>query len=368
MALRLGVLGLGSVFWTPYRTQIGRLAAEGRVELVAGYDPDPLKREALERVSGADTAFAGPDELIARDDLDVILVLTSMNEHGPLTRRALAAGRHVLVEKPMATTLEEAAELVTMSRESAGKLVCAPHIVLSPTYREIHRRVGDGAIGRVVLARARYGWAGPSWARWFYEPGGGSLFDLGVYNVTSLCGLIGPVRRVTALVGTAIPERVVEGAPMRVQADDNAHVLLDFGDSRFACVTTGFTMQRYRSPAIELYGTDGVLQVMGDDWAPEGFEQWRNAHGAWEVFPESDPTWPWTAGLRHLVEAIESDRPTVTRPEHAYHALEVMLAAMRSGREGRAIDIGSGFPSLDYGALAPSEESERRVHDPRTLV
>ena len=66
------------------------------------------------------------------------------------------------------------------------------------------------------------------------RPGGGSLFDLGVYNVTSLCALFGPARRVTAMVGVAIPERVVNGRRIQVEADDNAQVLLDFGDARFA--------------------------------------------------------------------------------------------------------------------------------------
>ena len=154
--------------------------------------------------------------------------------------------------------------------------MCAPHILLSPTYRAMHARVRAGEIGGLLTARGRYGWAGPDWNRWYYEPGGGALFDLGVYNVTSLCGFFGPARRVTAMTGVAIPERLINGEPMRVQAEDNAHVLIDFGDARFAVVTTGFTMQRYRSPCIELYGTHGVLQMLGDDWAPEGYELWRN--------------------------------------------------------------------------------------------
>ena len=367
MPLRIGVLGLGSVFWTPYRSLIQKLALAGQAELVAGYDPDPGKREAARRL-GVDTDHDDAASLIARDDVDVVLVLTSMNQHGPLATAALAAGKHVLVEKPLATSLEEAAALLELSRTSPGLLVCAPHIVLSPTYREMHARAAAGLIGRLVLARARYGWAGPWWGSWYYERGGGALFDLGVNNVTILCGFFGPVRRVTALVGTAIPERVVEGERMRVETDDNAHVLLDFGDSRFGSVTTGFTMQRYRSPAIELYGTDGVLQMLGDDWAPEGFEQWRNAAGSWEVFPESDPGWSWTEGLRHLVECVRDGHETVNRPEHAYHALEVMLAATRSAREGRAVEIESGFPALDYSSLPPLGADERRSHDPRALV
>lgn len=366
MTLRLGVLGLGSVFWGPYANLIQRLAGEGRLELVAGFDPDPEKRKAAVERFDIDTDFDEPTDLLRRDDLDVVLILTSMNEHGPLAREAMRQGKHVLVEKPMATSMEEAAELVAMSHELSTVLVCAPHIVLSPTYREMHRRVHDGVIGDVYLARARYGWAGPWWGRWFYESGGGSLFDLGVYNLTSLCGFFGSVKRVTALVGVAIPERVVEGAPMKVRADDNAHVLLDFGSSRFASIATGFTMQKYRSPAIELYGGDGVLQMLGDDWAPEGFEQWTNERGSWEVFPETDPQWPWTDGLRHLVDCVERGVPTVTRPEHAYHALEVMLAAKRSAEEGRVVEIASEFPALDYSSIASAGGEGRRVHDPRS--
>jgi predicted dehydrogenase len=244
----------------------------------------------------------------------------------------------------------------------------APHIVLSPTYREMHRRLEAGVIGTPVSARGRYGWAGPWWSSWFYERGGGSLFDLGIYNLTSLCGFFGPVKRVTALVGTAIPVRSVEGRQITVDADDNAHVLLDFGQSRFASVMTGFTIQQYRGPAVEVYGTEGVLQMMGDDWAPQGLEQWRNEAGVWEIVPETDPGWPWTDGLRHLIDCIEHEVAPVNRPEHAYHMLEVVLAAVRSAKEGRVIEIESGFPALDYSSLPSDEADEHRVHDPRSLL
>ena len=267
----------------------------------------------------------------------------------------------------MATSLEEAAALLELATASPGHLVCAPHILLSPTYRAVHAHVQNGDIGRLLLARARYGWSGPDWGRWFYERGGGALFDLGVYNVTALCGLFGPAQRVTAMAGVAIGERVVEGEVMRVEAEDNAHVLIDFGEARFASVTTGFTMQRYRSPAIELYGADGVLQLLGDDWAPEGYELWRNAKGAWELFPESDPGWQWTEGLRHLVECIERGREPVIRPEHAYHALEIMLAAQAAAADGRTREIGSDFPRPQLAELEDSADG-RRVHDPRSAL
>jgi predicted dehydrogenase len=366
MSLGIGVIGCGSVFAGPYTAAIDRLSANGRVHVSAVYDVDDRRRQDAAARYDVDPGLRGPAELIAGDDVDVVLVLTSMNEHGALATEALEAGKHVLVEKPIATSLEQAGELVELSRRVPGLLVCAPHVVLSPTFRAVHTAVGEGAVGRLLTARARYGWAGPWWGEWYYRPGGGSLFDLGVYNVTSLCALFGPARRVTAMVGVAIPERTVDEQTIHVEADDNAHVLLDFGGARFAVVTTGFTMQKYRSPAIELYGDEGTLQLLGDDWAPDGWELWRNDERAWRVHPESDPHWQWTAGLGHLVDCVETGRPAITRPEHAYHVLEIMLAAQAAGRDGVARTVESGFPDPVYDERPVEPVASHRAHDPRS--
>ncbi len=366
MTLNIGVLGLGSVFSGPYAALITRLSHEGRVRIVAGYDPDPGKREAAAARFGMDTSHDRAGQVIDRDDVDIVLVLTSMNEHGSLAKAALEAGKHVLVEKPMATSEDDARDLLEAAASAPGLLVCAPHVVLSPTYRRMLEKVRNGEIGDLFLGRARYGWSGPWWGKWFYESGGGALFDLGVYNLTSLCGFFGSVKRVTAMMGVAIPKREAEGELVTVNAEDNAHILLDFGDGRFASIATGFTLQKYRSPAVELYGASGTLQMLGDDWAPEGFEQWSNERGSWELFGETDPHWPWTDGLRHLVECIERGTPTVTRPEHAFHALEVMLAAKQSAAEGRVVEITSTFPELTYAPESSPAGEGRSKHDPRS--
>jgi predicted dehydrogenase len=361
--VRIGVLGLGSVF-EKYGRLLADLERSGTARVVAVYDPLAARCDAEAArfdVRVRDTNAAG---LVARDDVDAVLVLTNMQSHGSLATAAYAAGKHVLVEKPMAVTLAEAAELVAMSRSSDRTLVCAPHVLLSPTYRRMRERLRSGAIGEVRLARALYGWAGPWWGQWFYRRGGGALFDLGIYNITSLAGFLGPVRRVSALVGTAVRERVVDGVMTTVEVDDNAQVLLDFGHETYASVTTGFTIQKYgRAPAIELYGLRGTMNMLGDDWAPRGFEQWRNEAGCWEVFDETAPGWPWADGVNHLVDCVRTGRPSVTRPEHAFHALEVILAAVRSAEQGRAVEVTSDFPAPVY----PDDVTEadgRLLHDP----
>jgi predicted dehydrogenase len=282
-------------------------------------------------------------DLVRRDDIDLVLVLTSMKEHGPITQAALEAGKHVLVEKPMAVTLEEATRLVELAEESSGYLLCAPHVILSPTYQAIWRHLKQGDIGKVHLARARYGWAGPWWSQWYYRPGGGPLFDLGVYSVTSLTGLFGPAKRVMAMTGIAIPERVVDGEQIRVETEDNFQIVIEFGDALLASITTGFSMQVYRNPAIELYGEEGTLQMLGDDWAPEGYELYQNETGTWQLFDEPDPQWPWTDGLRHLVECIHRGTAPLIRPEHAYHVTEIMIKAAASGKDGTVKSLESTF-------------------------
>ena len=233
----------------------------------------------------------------------------------------------------------------------------------------MHARVA-GEIGGLLSARARYGWAGPWWGRWYYEPGGGALFDLGIYNVTSLCGFFGPARRVTAMTGVAIPERIIDGERVRVRAEDNAHVLIDFGDARFAVVTTGFTMQRYRSPCIELYGTHGVMQMLGDDWAPEGHEVWRNDAESWELTRRPTRT---GRGPTACATSSSASRPARRSGDPARARLPRARDHARRPGRGRRRPRARDRERLPGAGPRPArrrgdEDDHRRVHDPRSAA
>jgi predicted dehydrogenase len=183
-----------------------------------------------------------------------------------------------------------------------------------------------------------------------------------VYNITTLTGWLGPVKRVGAMIGTAIPEREIGGKRVCVETEDNAHILLDFGDARFAVVTSGFTLQQYRGPSVELYGTEGTIQLLGDDWNPNGYEMWRNSANCWQCYNECRPDWPWTDGLRHLVECVHEGRQPDLPLEHAYHVLEVMLCAQRAGREGRLVSVQSTFTRRKF-SKPPLDTQQHRLHD-----
>ncbi|MCC6312486.1 MAG: Gfo/Idh/MocA family oxidoreductase [Thermomicrobiales bacterium] len=362
----VGVIGCGSVArkYIPHLQHLN--VPRPRVDIRWTCDANPARRQEVAEKYALANFTTDYRQVLADPAVHLVLVLTSMPEHFAIARDALLAGKHVLVEKPMAMTRPEAAELVELARRSSGFLVPAPHVVLSPTYQAMWRRVHEGDIGRVLTARGFYGWAGPDWGPWFYQPGGGAMFDLGVYNVTTLTGILGPVRRVIAMSGIAIPERVVGGEPMAVRTDDNAHLLLDWGDARYAAITTGFTIQKYDVPGIELYGTEGTLQMVGEDWAPRGYQLWQNRLGCWQNF-EDTSDWPWHAGIEHLVECVETGRRPLITPEHAYHVLEIMLASMESGRTGRAVAIDSTFTPPAFPDAPLLDAGAHRAHDPRRL-
>ncbi len=335
----IGVIGCGSVS-EHYMRQMAGLA--GRARVLAAADTRAERRAWM---ASQGVPFVSPryEDLLARPDVEAVLVLTSMNEHGPIAHAALAAGKHVLVEKPMATDFAAARELVALARGAGLTLMPAPHVVLSPTFKRIRAALHSGQIGQVLAARAMYGWIGPEWGRWFYQKGAGPIFDLGVYNITSLVALLGPAKRVIAMTGQVMPVRTVEGAPMRIETEDNAHILLDFGDGVLASVFTGFSIHDKAGPAIELYGSGGVLVLHGDDWAPDGHSCYDAATRQWTRAPEQAPDWHWTAGLDHFVDVVRDGAVAEITPEHGLHVLEIMLKAIDSGRDGVALPLTTQF-------------------------
>ena len=349
MAITIGVIGCGSVFGHYADEVIRPLEAEGRLELAVAADPDPAREPGVvERFP--DAAFSTDPAAVIGAGIDLVAVLTPTPFHSRYARPALEAGKHVLLEKPMATNLADAAEVVTLAEQRGLHLFCAPHVFLTDTYRRLHERVSGGEIGRVHQARACYGFSPPrrrDWA-WYWRKDAGPLFDLGVYNLTSLVGILGSVERVAAFAGRTEPSREFDGVSMEVEVDDNLHLLLDFGQETYASLATGFTMIEQHTPTLEFYGSRGTIQMLGYDWQPDGLEVWTVDRPRWERIEEAQPDWKLTHGLFHLIDCLETGRTPVTSPRHAYHVLEVMLRAFEAAAAGVTQVVESRAPVVDY--------------------
>jgi len=357
--VQIGIVGCGNVL-EAYLPQCQKLEQRGLARVVAACGRAQQKERAL--ALGASKFVTDERAIFENSEIELVLVLASMPEHARLVRAGLAAGKHVLVEKPLATNLVEATELMALARAQKKQFVAAPFTILSPTFQAIAARIQRGDIGKPCLARARYGWAGPWWSEWFYRRGGGCIFDLAVYCITTLTGLLGPAKRVAAMTGIAIPEREVNGRKVKVEAEDNTQITIEFHGGALATIMSGFTMQQYRSPAVEVYGTTGAIQMLGDDWDPDGYELWQNEAGCWQVFKETMPDWSWTDGLRHFVESLHAGTAPIVSVEHARHVLEIMLQAQKSGEHGKALPIESTFVAPQFEKSGGSEPAHL-MHD-----
>jgi predicted dehydrogenase len=128
---------------------------------------------------------------------------------------------------------------------------------------------------------------------------------------------------------------------------DVSHVLLRHARGALSNVVSSQAIQRYRRPALELYGTEGTANLLGDDWDPRGLEVWRNSTGRWEELEPIEPTWLWADGLREAVAAVREGRQPLQSLEQDLHLLDVIEAARASVAQKAVIAVTSTFAPLD---------------------
>ena len=345
--MRVAVIGCGSVS----NVYLPHLSTSPFVELVSTCDikPERAVRQA-ERFSIANH-YPHIDELLAGVPFDMMVNLTDMQEHGRLNRQALEAGKHVWSEKPLANTYAEGRRLLDLARSKDLRIWGAPAVVTSPQFAFMARAINNGRLGRIAAAHAEYGHTGPDWSAFFYEKGGGSMPDLGVYNMTTLTGLLGPARSVTAMTSIVTPTRTVQDkGEIRVEAEDNAMVLMDHGNGVLSHVQSGFNYYDPHGhegglarPTIHLYGTKGNMGMVGYDWAPEGVDLVTEGQDRPERFAEELEGYVWEQGASYVIERMLAGETSLITPEHALHVLEVIEAARESQASGRRIELRSTF-------------------------
>jgi predicted dehydrogenase len=355
----LGIIGAGNVLWAYFQV-LDRLIPRGLARLGPVCARRRENWEQLQSRRPGIELVADPAGVL-RPDVDVVLIITPPESHAPLVRLALEQGKHVLVEKPAASTYSEAKQLMQLALDRDTHLMCAPFVQLAPTFRALWGRVQEGSIGKIHSARGLYGNAGSTWAHWYHDGSVGPLAEVGIYNLKSITAVLGPVAEVQAAESLATPQREIGGDPVLAAGNDVSHVLLKHHGGALTSLVSSHAIQRYRRPALEFYGTEGTANLLGDDWDPRGFEIWRNSAACWEEFEPIDPTWSWADGLAEMVNAVREERQPLHDLEHDLHLLEVIEACAKAAKEKRAVAVESTFSPLD---LRLQERQDRHhLHD-----
>ncbi|KYP15659.1 Gfo/Idh/MocA family oxidoreductase [Flavihumibacter sp. CACIAM 22H1] len=346
--MKIGIIGCGSVSGQ----YLPHLAKSPHVELVSLCDiiMERAKNRAAEyKVTNV---YDHIDKQLAGAPFDLLVNLTDMQEHGRLNKIALTKGKHVWSEKPMANTYKEGRALLEQARAKGLRIWGAPAVVNSPQFAFMSKTIQEGKLGRLAAAHAHYGHEGPSWSAFFYEKGGGSLPDLGVYNLATLTGLLGPAKSVIAMTTIVTPERTVDNkGKIKVEAEDNAMLILEHAGGVLSHVQSGFN---YFDPyghggkgqdrhTISIWGSKGNMGLVGYDWAPFGVDL-ATMEAPAPVRHVPDPgSYVWQEGATVIAAALLEKNEPLISPEHALHVLDIIESARASSQTGQKISLQSSF-------------------------
>jgi predicted dehydrogenase len=347
--LKVAVIGCGSVS----NRYLPQLLSSSLIEVVSLCDIKPERAiEQNKQYKVNAKTYTNIDEMLAGVPFDMMVTLTDMQTHGDLNKKALLAGRHVWSEKPMANTYAEGKALLDLANRKKLRIWGAPAVVNSPQFAFMSKTIQEGKLGRIASAHGQYGHTGPTWSAFFYEKGGGSMPDLGVYNLATLTGLLGPARGIMAMTSIVNPERTVDDkGKIKVEAEDNAHVLLEHDKGVISHVMCGFN---YFDPhgheagnqnlhSIQIFGDYGNMRLIGYDWETNGVildTSWTEP----PVLTSTDKGgYEWQEGARVVGESIIQGIEPRINVEHALHVLEIIEAARKSSATGMKIKLTSTF-------------------------
>lgn len=347
--IRVAIIGCGSVS----NRYIPHLQSSPSIEIVSLCDIRLERAVAQnEQYKVKAATYADIDSLLKGVPFDMMVTLTDMQKHGELNKKALLAGKHVWSEKPMANTYAEGKALLELANRKKLKLWGAPAVVNSPQFVFMSRCIREGKLGRVASAHGQYGHTGPGWSSFFYEKNGGSMPDLGVYNMATLTGLLGPAKSVMAMLSIVNPERIIdEKGKIKVEEEDNAHVLMDHGNGIISHVMCGFN---YFDPhgheakgqqlhSIQIYGDKGNMRLIGYDWETNGVildDSWERPG---QLHEKETGGYMWQEGATKVAESIVHKTEPLINVEHALHVLEIIEAARKSSANGMRIPLISTF-------------------------
>ncbi|HNR15338.1 MAG TPA: Gfo/Idh/MocA family oxidoreductase [Chitinophagaceae bacterium] len=348
--LRVAVIGCGSVS----NRYLPQLLSSKLIEVVSLCDIKYERAVAQNKEYKVNAqTYANIDAMLKGVPFDMMVTLTDMQAHGELNKKALLVGKHVWSEKPMANTYAQGKALLDLARSKKLRIWGAPAVVNSPQFAFMSRTIQEGKLGRIAAAHGQYGHTGPTWSAFFYEKGGGSMPDLGVYNMATLTGLLGPAKSVMAMTSIVNPERNVDDkGKIKVEAEDNAHILLEHDKGVISHVMCGFN---YFDPhgheagnqslhSIQIYGDYGNMRLIGYDWETNGVMLDTSWDKPAVLMSTEKGGYEWQEGARVVGESIMNGTEPLINVEHALHVLEIIEAARRSSATGMKVKLKSKFP------------------------
>jgi predicted dehydrogenase len=344
--LGIGIVGTGNIAGGYARDAV----THPEIRLVAATDLDPARATAFAEAHGI-RAGASLDDLLADDEVDIVVNLTVHHAHYEITKRALEAGRHVYSEKPLALRTGEARELVALAIARGLRLGCSPSTFLGEAQQTAAGLIRSGRLGTVRAVYSEVNWGRietwhPAPAPFFDV---GVLVDVGVYPLTLVTTMLGRARSVRAWGWNLKPDRVtIDGTPFRIGSPDLIVAALELDGGAVMRLTASFYVGRPAklTGSLEFHGDTASLAL--DSFQDFDATVELGAYGEdYEPIPLVRPGFrgtAWARGVAEMAGAIAEGRPHRASAEQAAHVVEILEAAAASMADGgRRIEVVSTF-------------------------
>lgn len=363
--VRVGVVGCGSISDIYLSNMIHRFACLEVLGCTARHLEKAEKKAARYGIR----AYTY-EEMLQDERIEMIVVLTPAPTHHFLIEKALLAGKHVFTEKTLTVELEDAKKLLELAEEKRLYLGCAPDTFLGAALQTAKAAVDGGLIGEVTsfqLSANRNLDILASIFDFLRMPGGGICYDYGVYYLTALVSLLGPVKQVSALVKNPkekrvniFPESPEYGQEYHYPNESQVSAVLELESGVSGCFSLNGDSIREDLAMFVIYGTKGVLKLadpnqFGGDVLLVPDERQKPAREAERVLAPCNPYVENSRGVgpAEMAQAIRSGRPARAGMELAYHVLDVISKMMASSESGRFEEVPStcrrpeSFPGME---------------------
>ena len=349
----VAIVGIGSISGI-YLKNITTVFRELRIAGIYDLMPDRAQKAAAEY--GIEKVYSSMQELLADPAAEIILNLTRPAEHYQVIKDALLAGKHGYTEKPLAATLEQAAELVKLAEEKGLLLGGAPDTFLGAGIQTCRKLIDSDMIGSPIGAAAFMVCRGhESWhpdPEFYYKKGGGPLLDMGPYYLTALVNLLGGVKSVAGAVATPFSQRIITSQPrsgdvIDVEVATTVAGMLHFENGALGTLYTTFDVYypAGSQARIEIYGTKGTLVVPDPNGFGGPIRLLRPEQGEYRDMPllfdyqENSRA----LGLADMAKALCTGRRFRATGAQAYHVLEIMVRLLESAEQGKTLPLSTRY-------------------------
>ena len=363
--MNIGIIGCGNI--SPVYFNAHKLYNNFKVTACADIDEIVAKKSASE----FNVSFQTIDEILSNPNIDIILNLTIPSAHKEVIIKTLNAGKHSFSEKPLAISFEEGREIYELAKEKKLYVGCAPDTFLGSAGQKARELIDNNTIGDIVLGT--FNVMSHGMEHWhpnpdfFFKPGAGPIFDLGVYYITQLVNLLGPVESILSVSGTASEERIITSEPrngdkIKVETPTTLLGVLNFKNKAKVQLFASWDVWKHQHQSIELYGLDGSIVVPDPNYFGGNLEV-SHKGSDWDMIDtknmllgepnkkEDDGNMVANyrgIGLADMVNGITKGQDYRCSIDLALHVLEIMDGIIISSKNSSSYKINTSCKKPNY--------------------